>query len=146
MANKVSRINRFILNTDFLTLAKNKHYERNIIIPAIELIDSGLSGYQKRGDASVDINMPTPAGAIARSSVTFKGNNSGATTVNCNGFFTIEDSFNNGLLWQIYWGRKNSTTITVYATVYQRTGYPAITLSPTVTFTLNVSYFYPPNI
>lgn len=148
MANKVSRPDRFILNTDFLTLAKNKRYEETIIVPVISLSNVTMDEYQKYGTTRIDVYMPTPAGAIARSSVTYKGTDSDSveTTVSCGGSFTITDQFEDGFVWQIYWWRKDSDTIrfTIYA--YQMKYYPAKTSTPSLTFKLTTSYFYPPNI
>lgn len=148
MATKVSRSDRFILNTDYLALAKNNRYENNVIVPIIQLYDSSLDRYQKAGTATIDIKVPTPAGAIARSSVTYKGTGSYSeeTTVSCGGYFTIIDQWWDGFVWQFYWYRKDSNTITIMVYVYQMRYYPAKTSTPSITFKLTTSYFYPPNI
>lgn len=148
MATKVSRPDRFILNTDYLALAKNKRYENNVVVPIIQLYDSSLARYQKAGSTTIDINVPTPAGAIARSSVTYKGTGeySNETTVSCGGYFTIVDQWWDGFEWQFYWYRKDSNTITIMVYAYQMRYYPAKTSTPSVTFKLTTSYFYPPNI
>lgn len=148
METKTSRPDRFILNTDFLTLAKNKRYEKNIVVPVIDLDDTSMAQYQKYGSTKITVNIPTPPGAIARSSVTYKGTGdySTETTVSCGGYFTIIDQFWDGFVWQFYWYRKDSDNIEILVIAYQMRYYPAKTNTPSVTFKLTTSYFYPPNL
>lgn len=148
METKIARPDRFTINTDFLTLAKNKRYEKTIIVPVIELYDSGMDMYQKAGSTTIDVQIPTPPGAIARSSVTYKGTGDYSTeaTVSCGGYFTITDQSYDGFVWQFHWYRKDSNTITIMVMAYQMRYYPAKTSTPSLTFKLTTSYFYPPNI
>lgn len=136
--------NRFILNSDYMSLAQASNYETNIVLPTgratnyVGLIDK-------------DIPLPTVKGAMARYLVSY-----GTSVYNMDtgqdetrvvalpttGVFWIYSQTGTPS-WQVFLSRKDANTLNVYAIV--RTSGASDTY-PSITFKLNVSYMYPPNL
>lgn len=136
--------NRFILNSDYMSLAQASNYEANIVLPTgqatsyVGLIDK-------------DIPLPTVKGAMARYLVSYETTvynmDTGQTetrtvTIPTTGVFWIY-SLAGTPSWQVFLSRKDANTLNVYAIVRTST---ASGTYPSVTFKLNVSYMYPPNL
>lgn len=139
--------NRFIINTDYMTFARSGNYSKLVIIP---------SGYfnstSTTANGEVDINIPAPKGSISRTSASYKGVDSGiditassGSAIKVFGDVDLGSDVWTYLQWDIFWMRKDSKTLAVYWYVKRDS-----TSSPdryvSIPITLNVSYFFPPNL
>lgn len=139
-----SRPNRFIMNTDYLTFAQAGNYTVSVTMPA------GTSGAGKMGYVKKEIALPAAKGAIPRFLVTFRTTvyntetqreETKDVTVPTPGSVTYWPSL--GYPKHIIMiARKNDTTLVIGDTVQTAQASQAF---PSITFTLNVSYVYPPN-
>ena len=136
--------NRFILNSDYMSLAQASNYETNIVLPA-----GRATSYADFIDK--DISLPTVKGAMARYLVSYETTvynmdtsqtETRTVTIPTTGVFWIY-SQSGTPSWQVFLSRKNASTLNVYAIV--RTS-GASDNYPSITFKLNVSYMYPPNL
>lgn len=64
----MARVNRFIFNSDFMTIAKAGHGEANMTIPAGE---TGAGGASYHGTVWVDMDIPS--GCFARARLKYTG-------------------------------------------------------------------------
>lgn len=64
----MARVNRFVFNSDFMTIAKAGHGEANMIIPAGETGAGGASYY-----GTVWASMDIPSGCFARARLQYTG-------------------------------------------------------------------------
>ena len=64
----MARVNRFVFNSDFMTIAKAGHGEANMIIPAGE---TGAGGASYHGTVWVDMDIPS--GCFARARLKYTG-------------------------------------------------------------------------
>lgn len=149
MDNKTARPNRFIMNSDFMTLAKSARFEKNIVIPTMEFMPYSQGQYDAIASSIVDVDeIQAPKGAIARTSVAYKGTDqTGETRAGLVGSgFSIVDQWYNGIQWNISLYRESGGKLRVQATALHFRRFPALELCPSITFKLIVSYFYPPNV
>lgn len=139
------RPNRFILNTDYMSLAQAGGYSTNVIIPAGQAI-----GYGNVVD--VDVPLPTANGAIPRYLVTYRTTvynmdtqqlETKDITVPMTGKFHIRVGQRGFPLHIISISRLNNSTMRVTDAIE--------TFDPdeyydSITFKIDVSYIYPPNV
>ena len=139
------RPNRFILNTDYMSLAQASNHQFNVTLPP------GTSGDNYIGTTSRDIRLPAVKGAIPRYLVSIETgilepDNQTITkkviTVPSQGIFWIY-SEQVWPSWLVTISRKDKDTISFYAMV--ETWDPNENF-PSLTFKLRISYMYPPNI
>lgn len=140
MSTKNIREPRFIFSTDYLHLAEAGTTSKIITIPAMTISanDSTANGY-------IDVDFPTPNGAITRSIVSYQGTTSSAPSyVLSNGSFRVEEMYDDMFYWDIFWHRLNDQKIRVeYYVIRLATGW-AINV-PALTFTLIQQYLKAPN-
>lgn len=139
------RPNRFILNTDYMSLAQASKYSTNVIIPAGQTI-----GYANVVD--VDVPLPTADGAIPRYLVTYQTTvwnmdtqqlETKDITVPMTGKFQIRVGQRGFPQHIISLSRLNNSTMRVTDAIG--------TFDPdeyydSLTFKIDVSYIYPPNV
>lgn len=139
------RPNRFILNTDYMSLAQASKYSTNVIIPAGQTI-----GYANVVD--VDVPLPTADGAIPRYLVTYQTTvwnmdtqqlETKDITVPMTGKFQIRVGQRGFPQHIISLSRLDNSTMRVTDAIG--------TFDPdeyydSLTFKIDVSYIYPPNV
>lgn len=140
----MSRPNRFILNSDYMSMAQASSYEVNVVLPAGQ--STGYAGLIDK-----DIAIPTVKGAIPRYLVSYQTTvynmetqqlETKEVTVPTFGGVMIRASMNGYPLHLIFFSRKDANTLNIFDVIQ--------TSSPdqqydSLTFKLRVSYMYPPN-
>lgn len=84
----MARVNRFIFNSDFMTIAKAGHGEANMTIPAGE---TGAGGASYHGTVWVDMDIPS--GCFARARLKYTGSFR-SIDAGISGLFFIDDTKN----------------------------------------------------
>lgn len=139
------RPNRFILNTDYMSLAQAGGYSTNVIIPAGQTI-----GYGNAVD--VDVPLPTANGAIPRYLVTYRTTvynmetqqlETKDITVPMAGKFHIRVGQRGFPLHIISLSRLNNSTMRVTDSIET---FDLDEHYDSITFKIDVSYIYPPNV
>lgn len=138
MSTKELRPDRFIFSSDFMHLAKAGSLTKNITIPAKSVgANTYVNGY-------VDVDFPVPQGAITRSIVSYKGTNQQSATPNLTcGAIQIEEMWDRGIVWSIFWERTSDQKIRVH--YYIRHYDSGTVTAPSLTFTLTQTAYKPPN-
>lgn len=141
----MSRPNRFILNSDYMSMAQASNYEINVVLPAgrstsyVGLIDK-------------DIAIPTVKGAIPRYLVSYQTTvynmetqrlETKEVTMPTYGGVRIRASENGYPSHSITFSRKDANTLNIYDVI--QTSNPDQQYD-SLTFKLRVSYMYPPNL
>lgn len=143
----MAHINRFIINSDYLSMARAGNYSANVIIGTGELTYIG-----DIVRLTNEVKIPAPNGAICQMNITYTPPNGEPTSAM--GIMTIitgdlQDTQGRRLRcnWNIYTRRKDRNTLIV-DTIVMKTGAPDGTkqIFPSLPIKINVSYFYPPNI
>lgn len=139
-----SRPNRFILNSDYMSLAQAGNQEIDIVLPAGTSI-SGLGYVTKL------VNLPAVKGAIPRYLVSYETTvynmetqqtETKTVTIPTEGMFDIWSS--NGLPhYYVLFARPDKDKLMVSAQVITQSGDQPF---DSITFKLRVSYMYPPNL
>lgn len=140
MSTKELRLDRFIFSSDYMHLSKAGSITKNITIPATSV------GANTSANGNVYVDFPVPAGAITRSIVSYKGTQQAVADVVPNlttGSIQIEEMWDRGIVWRIYWYRRNDQQLTVYYNI--RHYDPGTVTAPAITFTLTQTAFKPPN-
>lgn len=137
----MSRVNRFIFNSDFMTLAKDGSTQVIFTIPALEL---GASFFRT---GTVTVNTPIPSGSILRMRAQYTGTNA-TNTIATSGSIQITENKGSGktIVYDIGMEFTGSSLIIFY--VIQGTGFSpseSSTLSTAQTITLYVDYLKQPN-
>lgn len=139
------RPNRFILNTDYMSLAQAGKYSTNVIIPAGQAIGYG-------NVVEVDVPLPTANGAIPRYLVTYRTTvynmdtqqlETKDITVPMPGKFQIRVGQRGFPLHIISLSRLNNSTMRVTDVIET---FNLDEYYDSLTFRLDVSYIYPPNV
>ena len=140
------RPNRFILNTDYMSLAQASYHQFNVVMP------TGTTDASATAAVSKDIRLPSVKGAIPRYLVSYETSvydmESGTSsmkvvTIPSQGSFRLWTTAMGFPSWTIILSRKDNETLNIYAIVQ--------TMNPneqydSITFKLRISYMYPPNI
>ena len=140
------RPNRFILNTDYMSLAQAGYHQFNVVMPA------GTTDASSTASISKDIRLPSVKGAIPRYLVSYETSvydmETGVSsmrlvTIPSQGSFRLWTTIMGYPSWTIILSRKDNETLNVYAVVQ--------TMNPnqnfdSITFKLRISYMYPPNV
>lgn len=138
-----SRPNRFILNSDYMSMAQAGNHEVDIVLPAGTTV--GTTGTTERS-----VVLPTVKGAVPRYLLSYQTtvyDMESQTTVNrtitvpINGAIKIWSS-NGYPTYDVYISRLDANTMQAYAVV---TTLNANQHFDSLTFRLRVSYMYPPN-
>lgn len=149
MANRIAFTNKFILNSDFMSVASAGNESITVVIPAGTLVPTGetYGAPQATGFARRNLSVKTPNGALTKLSMTYKPTNTPnkPQTIGIGNYIQL-DNEQNGITYAIYIYRVSNERITVEANVSLEQGYPLLSSFPSITFTLNLSYFYPPNV
>ena len=141
----MSRPNRFILNSDYMSFAQAGTYEVNVVMPAGRTV--GTVGSQSK-----DFNVPAPKGAVPRYLVSYETTvynmetqqlETKVITLPTQGMLRIWSGAMGYPLWDIIISRKDASTLNVFGIVQ--------TLDPdsdydSITLKIRISYMYPPNI
>ena len=142
----MSRPNRFIMNTDYMTMAQVGNHSVNVVMP------TGTSGDNCIAYISKDIDLPSANGAIPRYLITYQTTVYNMDTQQLEIKNITVPTYGMVRLWtssmgypthMIMLSRKNANTITVSDMV--KTFDPNENF-PSVTFKVEVSYIYPPNV
>lgn len=142
----MSRPNRFIMNTDYMTMAQVGNHSVNVVMP------TGTSGDNCIAYISKDIDLPSANGAIPRYLITYQTTVYNMDTQQLEIKNITVPTYGMVRLWTSSMGypthiimlsRKNANTITVSDMV--ETFDPNENF-PSVTFKVEVSYIYPPNV
>ena len=138
------RPNRFIINSDYMSMAQASNYKTVVTLPTGTAV--GYVGYVKR-----EISLPTVKGAIPRYIISYETSvynmdtqqtETKVVNVPSAGYFAIF-SLSGTPTWYVTLSRKDKNTLLVEAAV--RVSSSGGTF-PSIAFTVNVSYIYPPNL
>lgn len=141
----MSRPNRFILNSDYMSFAQAGTYEVNVVMPAGRTVGTV-------GNQSKDFNVPAPKGAVPRYLVSYETTvynmetqklETKVITLPTQGMLRIWSGAMGYPLWDIIISRKDASTLNVFGivqTLDPDSNYDSITLK------IRISYMYPPNI
>ena len=140
------RPNRFILNTDYMGMAQVGNHSVNVVMP------TGTSGNNCIAYISKDINLPSANGAIPRYLITYQTTVYDMETQQLVTKTITTPTLGMVRLWTSSMGfpshlimlsRKDANTITVADMVETLNANENF---PSVTFKVEVSYIYPPNV
>jgi hypothetical protein len=137
----MSRVRRFIFNSDFMTIAHRGSVTVTFTIPALELGDLFLRV------GVVDIDTIVPPGSLVRMRARYTGTNS-TNTIATDGSITITENKGSGKKIE-YFVNMNFGKDKLYADyLIAGTGFSSSeshTLSTAQTITLYIDYLYQPN-
>lgn len=140
MSTKSIREPRMIFSSDYMHMAEAGEFSKIVTIPAMT-IAAGV----RTANGYVDVDMPTPKGAISRSIVAYQGTNmSSPSYVLSNGSLTVSEVFSGHFYWQIFWARKSDQKIRVYYYVIRLNTAKSVNV-PSLTFTIIQQYLKAPN-
>lgn len=140
------RPNRFILNTDYMTMAQVGNHSVNVVMP------TGTTGDNYIAYISKDINLPSANGAIPRYLITYQTTVWNMDTQQLEQKTITVPTFGMVRFWTSSMGypshlimisRKNANTVTIADMVET---FNANENFPSITFKIDVSYIYPPNV
>jgi lysine/ornithine N-monooxygenase len=137
----MSRVNRFIYNSDFMTLARRGSTKLVATIPAREL---GASFFRT---GTVEIPANIPSGSLLRMRAQYTGTNA-ANTIATSGSIQITENKGSGKTIVYDIGMEFTDTSLIIFYVIQGTGFQpseSSTLSTAQTITLYIDYLYQPN-
>ena len=140
------RPNRFILNTDYMSLAQAGYYQFNVVMSA------GTTSSTAVDFQSKDFKVTAPKGSIPRYLFSYETTvynmetqelETKTITLPTAGMIRIWDGMMGYPLWDIILSRKDASTLNIFAIVQ--------TINPnenynSITFKLRISYMYPPNV
>ena len=140
------RPNRFILNTDYMSLAQAGYYQFNVVMSAGTTSGTGVDTQSK------DFKVTAPKGAIPRYLISYEAEvwnmetqqiETKTITLPTAGMIRIWDGMMGYPVWSIVISRKDESTLNIFAAIE--------TMSPnenynSITFKLRISYMYPPNV
>lgn len=136
----MSRVNRLIFSSDYMTLAHAGEKDFIFTIPVVEL--KGSLAYVAEGTR--EVSGPIPSGAIMRMRVTYTGTNS-TNTEDTDGYIWIRENKGSGKYIDYNAGIRIGNG-KVYLDYYIiGNGLTSDTLSTAQTLTIHINYLYQPN-
>lgn len=140
MSTKSIREHRMIFSSDYMHMAEAGELSRMVTIPAMT-IAAGI----RTANGYVDVDMPTPKGAISCSIVAYQGAKmSSPSYVLSNGSIRVNEVFGGHFYWQIFWARQSDQKIRVYYYVIRLNTANSVNV-PSLTFTIIQQYLKAPN-
>lgn len=140
MSTKSIREPRMIFSSDYMHMAEAGELSKIVTIPAMA-IAAGV----RTANGYIDVDMPTPKGAISRSIVAYQGANvSSPSYVLSNGSLRVNEVFRGYFYWQIFWARQSDQKIRVYYYVIRLNTANSVNV-PSLTFTIIQQYLKAPN-
>lgn len=137
----MSRVRRFIYNSDFMTIAHGGSDKAIVTIPAQEL----GSSFFRTGTVEVPVNIPN--GSLTRMRCQYTGTNA-TNTIATSGSIQITENKGGGKTIVYDIGMEFTGTSVIVFYVIQGTGFSSSeshTLSTAQTITLYIDYLYQPN-
>ena len=121
-------------------MAEAGELSKIVTIPAMT-----IAAGTRTANGYVDVDMPTPKGAISRSIVAYQGTNmSSPSYVLSNGSLRVNEVFSGYFYWQIFWARQSDQKIRVYYYVIRLNTVNSVNV-PSLTFTIIQQYLKAPN-
>lgn len=134
------RENRFLFSTDYMHIANFGQTKQVVSIPPVQMpadrpVDFGY----------VDVNLPVPQGSIPRTIIQFQGASMDTPSyVSTNGYFRIEEMWDNLFYWDIFWYRLDNSKVRFEYTIRRvATGWEITT--PSLVFTVIQQYLKAPD-